>query len=111
MASDGKGKSLWAPRKEGQMLAVRRAYTDENMMRRIQYVEAHATSTQLGDATEMDALSSVFGTIIPKGNRVPVGSVKAIVGHTLESAGWRVFLKFFSAWNGVSFLPTNAFNN
>ncbi|MFN8741646.1 MAG: beta-ketoacyl synthase N-terminal-like domain-containing protein [Pirellula sp.] len=93
VASDGKGKSLWAPRKEGQMLAVRRAYTDEDMMRRIQYVEAHATSTQLGDATEMDALSSVFGSIIPKGNRIPVGSVKAIVGHTLESAGLAGVLK------------------
>jgi acyl transferase domain-containing protein len=93
VASDGKGKSLWAPRKEGQMLAVRRAYSSEAMMRRIQYVEAHATSTQLGDATEMDALASAFGSIFPAGNRVPVGSVKAIVGHTLESAGLAGVLK------------------
>ncbi len=93
VASDGKGKSLWAPRKEGQMLAVRRAYCDEEMMRRIQYVEAHATSTQLGDATEMDALSSVFRDLVPPDKKIPVGSVKAIVGHTLESAGLAGVLK------------------
>ena len=93
VASDGKGKSLWAPRKEGQILAIRRAYTDEDMMRRIQYVEAHATSTQVGDATEMEALASAFGSIYPEGSKVPVGSVKAIVGHTLESAGLAGLLK------------------
>jgi acyl transferase domain-containing protein len=93
VASDGKGKSLWAPRKEGQMLAVRRAYSCEEMMKRIQYIEAHATSTQVGDATEMEALANVFRSITPEGTRIPVGSVKAIVGHTLESAGLAGVLK------------------
>jgi acyl transferase domain-containing protein len=93
VASDGKGKSLWAPRKEGQILAIRRAYTDDSMMRKIQYVEAHATSTQVGDATEMEALATAFGPIVPQGTRLPVGSVKAIVGHTLESAGLAGLLK------------------
>ena len=93
VASDGKGKSLWAPRKEGQILAIRRAYSDESMMQRIQYVEAHATSTQVGDATEMEALAAAFGSIFSAGSRIPVGSVKAIIGHTLESAGLAGLLK------------------
>lgn len=49
MASDGKGRSLWAPRMEGQVLALQRAYGEEAPLD-IDYLEAHATSTQLGDA-------------------------------------------------------------
>ncbi len=93
VASDGKGKSLWAPRKEGQMKAIARAYASRDAMRAIQYVEAHATSTKLGDATEMEALADSFSEVIEKGRKVPVGSVKAIVGHTLESAGLAGLLK------------------
>src|SRR5262249_4284924 len=52
---------------------------------RVQYVHAHATSTQLGDATEMASLASVYGGILPA--KVPVTSVKANIGHTLEAAG------------------------
>jgi len=93
VASDGRGKSLWAPRKEGQMKAIARAYSSREAMRAIQYVEAHATSTKLGDATEMEALAESFGQVVDKGQKVPVGSVKAIIGHTLESAGLAGLLK------------------
>ena len=55
MASDGKGRSLWAPRMEGQVLALQRAYGDAAVLD-IDYMEAHATSTQLGDATELETL-------------------------------------------------------
>lgn len=85
IASDGKGKSLWAPRKEGQMAAIRRAYGPQMDLSRLGYVEAHATSTQVGDATELSALDSVLQA---SGNRrIAVGSVKANIGHTLETAG------------------------
>jgi acyl transferase domain-containing protein len=40
MATDGRGKSLWAPRKEGQIAAIRRAYEGQLDPRRLQYVEA-----------------------------------------------------------------------
>ena len=93
VASDGKGKSLWAPRKEGQMLAIDRAYSSKEEMARVQYVEAHATSTQVGDATEMDALASAFKGVFPTTSKIPVGSVKGNVGHTLESAGLAGLLK------------------
>ncbi|NCY02316.1 MAG: beta keto-acyl synthase, partial [Planctomycetia bacterium] len=87
VASDGKGKSLWAPRQEGQILAVERAYPDPADLSRLEYIEAHATSTQVGDATELGALSSLMRTHLPPGRQVPIGSVKANIGHTLETAG------------------------
>ena len=87
VASDGKGKSLWAPRQEGQVLAVERAYPDAADIRRIEYIEAHATSTQVGDATELGALSRLMAKHLPVGAQIPIGSVKANIGHTLETAG------------------------
>ncbi|MEI7863245.1 MAG: polyketide synthase, partial [Planctomycetota bacterium] len=87
VASDGKGKSLWAPRQEGQMLAVERAYPSTDDIGRLDYIEAHATSTQVGDATELGALATLMGQHLPPGKKIPIGSVKANIGHTLETAG------------------------
>ena len=87
-SSDGKGKSLWAPRKEGQVLAIERAFGQTLSKKRVQYVEAHATSTAVGDAIEMSALSEAFSSVVENGApRIPIGSVKANIGHTLETAG------------------------
>ena len=87
VASDGKGKSLWAPRQEGQIAAVQRAYPDPNDLGRLEYIETHATSTQVGDATELAALARVMAGHVPATRKLPIGSVKANIGHTLETAG------------------------
>lgn len=92
IASDGKGKSLWAPRKEGQIEAIRKAYAKCDDLSQVDYIEAHATSTALGDATEIDALLTVFGPALT-GRRIPLGSAKGNVGHTLEVAGATGILK------------------
>jgi len=93
MSSDGKGKSLWAPRAEGQIEAVRRAYRTPEDMARLCYLEAHATSTQVGDATELGALAEAFSPTLNAAHQIPVGSAKGNVGHTLESAGLTGLLK------------------
>lgn len=93
LSSDGKGKSLWAPRKEGQVQAMLRAYGDHLAMDRLQYIEAHATSTALGDVTEIEALQEALTGRLPPGQRIPIGSVKANIGHTLENAGLASVLK------------------
>ena len=82
VSSDGRGKSLWAPRSEGQQLAIRRGYADQQPLA-IDYLEAHATSTQVGDATELVSLASVG----QNKRDLLVGSVKSNLGHTLEAAG------------------------
>ncbi|MBS1183900.1 MAG: fabF [Proteobacteria bacterium] len=50
----------------------------------IGYINAHATSTPVGDAAELAALTAVFG---PGGDGVPVGSTKSATGHMLGAAG------------------------
>jgi acyl transferase domain-containing protein len=93
ISCDGRGKSLWAPRKEGQVEAIHRAYRHGLEAGRVQYVEAHGTSTQLGDATEVDALATALGDRWPAGTRIPIGSSKANIGHTRETAGLAGLIK------------------
>ena len=92
LSADGRGRSLWAPRKEGQAAAMGRAYSEQVRAEDVQYIEAHATSTQIGDATEMEALAGFYQSKF-EGRRVPVGSVKSNIGHTLETAGLASLLK------------------
>jgi acyl transferase domain-containing protein/acyl carrier protein len=97
LASDGRGKSLWSPRREGQVLAMRRAHDQLRDGVPLQYVEAHATSTALGDATEAEALAEVLPELAPRNKKIPIGSVKANIGHTLETAGAAGILKVILA--------------
>lgn len=98
MASDGKGRSLWAPRMEGQMLALQRAYGDAAPLD-IDYMEAHATSTQLGDATELETLRrlSQHPQSPLRRHQLLLGSVKSNIGHTLEAAGLIGMVKVLTA--------------
>ncbi|HYO51418.1 polyketide synthase [Archangium sp.] len=90
-SSDGRGKSLVAPRREGQTLAMRRAIEDAGVEPdSIQYVECHATGTPVGDVSEVQALASVY-TGAP--GSVALGSVKANIGHLRAGAGAAGLLK------------------
>jgi len=97
ISCDGRGKSLWAPRKEGQIEAIRRAYAHRLDPTRLQYIEAHGTSTQVGDATEVEALYEALGDYFPRGIKIPIASVKANIGHTRETAGLAGLIKVLLA--------------
>ena len=105
MSTDGRGKSLWAPRSEGQVKAMERAYRHGVDMGSLQYIEAHATSTNLGDATELNALSEVLASKFPPGKKIPVTSVKANIGHALEAAGVSSVIKTVLCLQHRTFVP------
>ncbi|KAJ6190544.1 conidial yellow pigment biosynthesis polyketide synthase [Penicillium mononematosum] len=58
----------------------------------ISYVEMHGTGTQVGDKAEMGAVSSVFSKR-RDGDLLPVGAIKANIGHSEAAAGMSSLLK------------------
>ena len=97
-SSDGKGKAIAAPNPKGQLLALERCYENaitELDPREIGFVEAHGTSTIMGDKVEMEVLKEFYG----KEGKVGVSSVKSQVGHLLGGAGAAGLLKGILALN------------
>ncbi len=87
-ASDGRDRSLTAPRPEGQMRALRRAYAQARVSpATVGLVEAHGTGTVAGDGAEVQALSTVFGEHSEEHQWCAIGSVKSMIGHTKATAG------------------------
>ncbi|MCD6424844.1 MAG: acyltransferase domain-containing protein [Anaerolineales bacterium] len=93
-SSDGKYKSIYAPRPSGQSLAIKRAYQEAGFApHAVGLVEAHGTGTKAGDPAEFTGLKAVFGT--PNGNKqsIAIGSVKSQIGHTKAAAGAAAMIK------------------
>ena len=83
MSSDA--HHITAPNAEGPALAVARALKDAGLNPSdIDYVNAHGTSTPLGDANETTALKLAFGEHAKK---LVVNSTKSMTGHLLGGAG------------------------
>lgn len=79
-----------APRVDGQARAMQQALADAGLSPAdIDYVNAHATASRLGDEVELQSLERVFATPhAPSPRPGPwINSTKALVGHTLTAAG------------------------
>ncbi len=87
-SSDGRAKGLTAPRPEGQIRALERAYAKAGIdPATVGYVEAHGTGTAAGDAAEIETLTQVFSEAGAAPGSCVVGSVKSQIGHTKCAAG------------------------
>ena len=76
---------MTAPPEDGRgaALAMSNAISDAEIdTSEIDYINAHGTSTPLGDIAETVALKKVFGTDVPQ-----ISSTKSMTGHTLGAAG------------------------
>lgn len=87
-SSDGKGKGITAPNPIGQKLAMERAYTSAGIdPSSVKLIEAHGTSTKVGDKIEVNTLIEFFKPYnLPKGS-IKLGSVKSQIGHLKSAAG------------------------
>lgn len=67
----------------GAALGMQKALTDAGLLpEAIDYINAHATSTPVGDLSELNAIHSVFG-----GQDVAISATKSMTGHLLGAAG------------------------
>jgi 3-oxoacyl-[acyl-carrier-protein] synthase II len=74
------------PAGSGQARAMHAALQDARVAPQdVDYVNAHASSTELGDATETMAIKAVLGQ--EKAQSTPISSIKGAIGHCLGAAG------------------------
>ena len=74
------GYDMVQPSGEGAVRCMQQAMAD--MKGSVDYINAHGTSTPIGDIRELEAVKQVFGNQVPK-----ISSTKSLSGHSLGAAG------------------------
>tara|TARA_B110000902_G_scaffold232955_1_gene276359 strand:- start:635 stop:1915 length:1281 start_codon:yes stop_codon:yes gene_type:complete len=82
-AATSDGHDMVAPSGEGGERAMRLALSTLPKDRKVGYINAHGTSTPVGDVGEIEAVRRVFGL----GSTPPVSSTKSMTGHAQGAAG------------------------
>ncbi|CAM3739049.1 beta-ketoacyl-ACP synthase I [Phaeobacter inhibens] len=82
-AATSDGHDMVAPSGEGGERAMRLALQSLPDGRKVDYINAHGTSTPVGDVGEIEAARRVFGA----GNVPPISSTKSMTGHAQGAAG------------------------
>ena len=82
-AATSDGHDMVAPSGEGGERAMRLALESLPEGRKVGYINAHGTSTPVGDVGEIEAVRRVFG----QGSTPPVSSTKSMTGHAQGAAG------------------------
>ena len=82
-AATSDGADMVAPSGEGGERAMRGALKTLPDDRKVSYINAHGTSTPVGDVGEVEAVRRVFG----KGSTPPISSTKSMTGHSQGATG------------------------
>jgi len=83
MTSDAYHLTSTHPEGEGAQRAMKLAMKEAGLeIHQIDYINAHATSTKMGDLSELKAIKAVFGNHSPA-----ISSTKSMTGHLLGAAG------------------------
>ncbi|KAF1353024.1 6-methyl salicylic acid synthase [Lizonia empirigonia] len=94
VGQDGKTAGIMAPNGKAQETVAKKALQVAGVdPLSIRYVEAHATSTPLGDPTEVSALATVYGAGREQSEPCYIGSLKPTIGHLEAGAGTLGFIK------------------
>lgn len=84
---DGKTNGITVPSASAQSAAIEKAYAQVGLVPCADYVEAHGTGTSVGDPIEARAIAKVLGAARESDAPLPIGSMKANIGHTESAAG------------------------
>ena len=82
-AATSDGADMVAPSGEGGERAMRGALATLPEGRQVSYINAHGTSTPVGDVGEVEAVRRVFG----QGTTPPISSTKSMTGHSQGATG------------------------
>ncbi|WP_371223302.1 beta-ketoacyl synthase N-terminal-like domain-containing protein [Roseovarius sp. 2305UL8-3] len=82
-AATSDGADMVAPSGEGGERAMRGALRTLPEGRKVSYINAHGTSTPVGDVGEVEAVRRIFG----QGNTPPISSTKSMTGHSQGATG------------------------
>ncbi len=97
---NGASAGLTVPNGQAQERVMREALVQSGITpSEVDYLEAHATGSQLGDPIELNAAASVYGEGRDPDRPLLVGSVKSNLGHTEWAAGVTALIKTVLSMN------------
>ncbi|MBT2508406.1 polyketide synthase dehydratase domain-containing protein [Streptomyces sp. ISL-98] len=110
VAGDGRAASLMSPLVDGQVRALRQAWAqaglDPAAPDALGLLEAHGTGTPVGDEAELATVARVFGPRASGAEPVAMGSVKSMLGHTMQASGMAGLIKAVLAVYDGTLPPT-----
>ena len=100
---------ITAPNMDGPRRSIDNALKNANINKdNVQYINAHGTSTPLGDLNETNAIKATFGDFA---NKLVVNSTKSMTGHLLGGAGGiESVFTVLAIYNQISPPTINIFN-
>jgi acyl transferase domain-containing protein len=84
---DEKTNGINVPSASAQSAAIEKAYSQIGLPPYTDYVEAHGTGTKVGDPIEAKAIAKILGATRGTNSPLPIGSLKANIGHLESAAG------------------------